>query len=377
MSHDHIDRTLKHNDIFGTIHIKNELETQADKKNLKGKFCSLPFSGIEVDSTGKVYTCCVAHMPYSIGNIYEQTLEDIWKGEKAKLIRESILDGSYRYCMHTICPRIVHEDLPDLREENKIELVEEPTRASLNLDSTCNLYCPSCRKTKIDFNSDDQQQLKIKSGLDNVISYIFSQPSDKRISLSVTGSGDPFYSVVYRDFLFNFDPAPWPNLKLNLVTHGVMLTEKYWDKMSKWHKRLNSIQITVDAATESTYNKLRPGGNWKTLLENLKMLGEKLIDFPETRLELYFIVQQGNYKEIVEFIDLINNLIVRGNVVFVFNKIMDWGTFSYEDFKEHAIWRPDHQDYANYLSIINFVKNKQQVDAHWGRYIGMNYGDIF
>ena len=44
MSHDHIDRTLKHNDIFGTIHIKNELETQADKKNLKGKFCSLPFS---------------------------------------------------------------------------------------------------------------------------------------------------------------------------------------------------------------------------------------------------------------------------------------------------------------------------------------------
>jgi radical SAM protein with 4Fe4S-binding SPASM domain len=377
VAHEHIDRTLKHNDIFGTIHIKNELETEKDKKNLKGKFCPLPFEGVEIDPQGRVYTCCVAHMPYAIGNVYEEKLEDIWHGEKVKLIRESILDGSYKYCMHTICPRIVHEDLREITEADKLAAVDVPIHATLNLDATCNLYCPSCRKSKVDNNDNDEEQKKIKAALDDVVSYIFSQPSDKRISLNVTGAGDPFYSIVYRDFLFNFDPRPWPNLKLNLVTHGVMLTKKYWDKMSNWHTRLKSIQITVDAASEDTYNKLRPGGNWNLLVENIKMLGEQLINYPETRLELYYIVQKGNYKEMIDFIELVNKLVLKGNVVLVFNKIMDWGTYSYDQYKDHAVWRPDHSEYQDYLSIIDSIRNKQQADPQWGQYIGMSNGDIF
>lgn len=372
-----IERTLHHNDIFGTIHIKNELESAKDKKNLKGKFCSLPFNGVEIDPQGKVYTCCVAHMPYPIGNVYEEKLEDIWHGDKVKLIRESILDGSYRYCMHTICPRIVHEDLPDITEEDKNRLVNVPTHATLNLDSTCNLTCPSCRKTKIDNNEDHEKQESIKSSLNDVISYMFSNPNDNQITLNVTGAGDPFFSVVYRDFLFNFDPTPWPNLKLNLVTHGVMFTKKYWDKMFNWHNRFRSIQITVDASKEETYNKLRPGGNWNLLVDNIRMLGKELYNYPETQLELYYIVQLGNYKEIPEFIELINSLIPQGNVRLVFNKIMDWGTFDYEEYKNRAVWRPDHPLNHEYLNIIDFVRNKQRNDNNWGKYIGMHNGDIF
>jgi MoaA/NifB/PqqE/SkfB family radical SAM enzyme len=89
----------------------------------------------------------------------------------------------------------------------------------------------------------------------------------------VTGSGDPFYSKIYRDYLLNFDITKYPKLEqLQIITNGNLLDEPLWKKM-KATPYIKTIEISIDAATKETYEKkTRWNGQWDRLIENLKLL---------------------------------------------------------------------------------------------------------
>ena len=72
-------------------------------------FCSMPFRFIEVSGwcppKGDVFICCPNWLRVPIGNILQcHSFEEIWNGEKAREIRRSILDRSFEYCDHSMCP---------------------------------------------------------------------------------------------------------------------------------------------------------------------------------------------------------------------------------------------------------------------------------
>jgi hypothetical protein len=112
-----------------------------EPKDLHGKFCSKPFETLSVRDDGSCWMCCTSWLPYSIGNLNEQSFEDIWHGEVATIIRESILDGSFRYCNHTVCGDISDNRLPDI--EGTPKAAEFPTHIMFENDASCNLTCPN------------------------------------------------------------------------------------------------------------------------------------------------------------------------------------------------------------------------------------------
>jgi len=95
-------------------------------------------------------TRCCGWVKHSLGNIVDLEIEEIWHGEKAREIRESIEDGSFRFCIADSCPLIGNKILPDLTpeefdaEKNKW-LKKTPHDFNLAYDYTCNHACPSCR----------------------------------------------------------------------------------------------------------------------------------------------------------------------------------------------------------------------------------------
>ena len=69
------------------------------EKNFAGQYCLSPFIQIEVTVEGHVRLCgCSGWMPTVIGNLFEQSLEDMLASELATDIRRSIITGSYKYC---------------------------------------------------------------------------------------------------------------------------------------------------------------------------------------------------------------------------------------------------------------------------------------
>lgn len=46
------------------------------------KACESPFFHIEVFPNGDVFTCCCDYIKWSIGNIFENTFEEVWNSKK-------------------------------------------------------------------------------------------------------------------------------------------------------------------------------------------------------------------------------------------------------------------------------------------------------
>ena len=73
---------------------------------LRNRFCPNPFKQIDLEESGAAFTCCSSWLPTPIGNLDHSPVMDIWNGSVIQSIRESIFDGSFRYCRHDRCPVI-------------------------------------------------------------------------------------------------------------------------------------------------------------------------------------------------------------------------------------------------------------------------------
>ncbi len=63
------------------------------------KGCNKPYEWAQVDPEGNVYPCCQISRRYSVGNLNDQTFEEIWNNEKFTEFREGLTNGNpNRWC---------------------------------------------------------------------------------------------------------------------------------------------------------------------------------------------------------------------------------------------------------------------------------------
>ena len=324
------------------------------------KFCHKPFEHLEPHPNGSCSLCCYSWLPHYAGKLDKETsVKDVFNSEIVKNVRASILDGSFKYCNHQLCPHIQNESLPNKDEitnkylrniiDNNIIDGLKPRFYNLCYDVSCNLSCPSCRKQKISHNKGPayERSFEIQQ---RIIEEVFSEPHKNYCFISVTGSGDPFGSKLFRDLLFNVDGRNFPNVFFNLQTNGVMFTPKYWDKMEKIQKNINTVIVSYDAGTEETYNITRRGGNWNKLQKNMEFLSSLRKNKKGINdLRIDFVVQKHNYKEMPLVVEIGKKLKV--DTVY-FSRIINWGTFNEEEFDSHAIWKSTHPEFKDYLKVM-------------------------
>lgn len=75
-----------------------------------------------------------------------------------------------------------------------------------------------------------------------------------------------------------------------------------------------STDISIDAASAGVYDRVRPPGNWDTLMNNLQFI-KKLDNL--VLLGISMVVQQDNYKEMMPFIELAESLVYKKRTTFV------------------------------------------------------------
>ena len=335
-------------------------QTPISDKNLQRKFCYRPFSQLDIYENGKLYSCCPSWLPTDIGNIWQQSIADAWNSPKSQAIRGAILDGSFRYCNHSICPHIQDGSLPDIEEagnnpvyKNIIDhaitrLDRLPVFINLCNDASCNLSCPSCRRGRILYTRGKEYE-KRQNLQDLIKSQLFSTPSEREFQINITGYGDPFASPVFRDFLFNLDGNDFPNLSIHLQTNGMLLTQKNWRKMHKIHRNISVVLVSFDAASEATYQVTRRGGHWPTLLKNMEGLGQLRRNSELKFLRMDFVVQAANFREMPEFIALAKSMHADRAA---FSMVLDWGTWSPAVYKEQRVWTQDHPQFDAFLNVL-------------------------
>lgn len=327
---------------------------------LAGRFCGNPFKQIDLEEAGVVYSCCSSWLPTPIGNLNQGAVMDCWNGPVIQKIRESIFDGSFRYCRHDRCPVIQNGELPTLEEaardplftriinERSTVVERPPVFVNLVNDRSCNLYCPSCRTERIN-HRDGPVTREISRIQERLLQPYLSEPNDLFFILSITGSGDPFASRVYRDLLYSLDGSDYPNMQIALQTNGVLLTPRNWQRMHAIHRNIVSVIISFDAATEETYAVTRRGGHWATLLENAAQMGA-LRKRGEVRvLRFDFVVQKANFREMIDFVHLARSL---GAGRACFSRLFNWGTWPRDEFLEQCVWEKGHPLFDEFQEIM-------------------------
>jgi wyosine [tRNA(Phe)-imidazoG37] synthetase (radical SAM superfamily) len=357
---------------------KSNRGTIKGPKDMSGKICLRPFTNIDIHSDFSARVCGESWMPAGIGDYSKSTVMEMWNGDIAVDIRRSILDGSYRYCDWHQCPLYSNDvdnlytidelisdnydiTIPKFRRLSKlgpwIAAIERgetflnimPANYNLAYDETCNLKCPSCRSYRKNF-FDGPEYRKAKLIHEKLISEIEKNKFENIRRLNLTGSGEPFASRIFRDFLFNFDGTCFPNLDINIQSNGLLFNSTVWRKMHRIHANFNEVYISIDAATSDTYKKIRVHGDFIKLLDNIAFLADLRRKGEINLLYLAFVVQRLNYQEMRQAIELTKYF---GADLIIFNLLNDWGSWSNKEYERNAVWKKDHPEFQNFLNELS------------------------
>ncbi len=333
---------------------------RAENPRLQDRFCAKPFESFELQENGSVHLCCPAWLRQRAGNLNDATAAEIWNSPAAQDIRRGILDGSFRHCNHDLCPEIQAGTLPTramaaanprhraIIDGNLTRLDGIPAFINLANDKSCNLSCPSCRTHRIQFN--DGPGYKARKRLqDRLVSSFFATPTDQPFVVNVTGSGDPFGSRIFRDFLFGLDRAKFPRMQVDLQTNGVLFTEKTWGNLRKIHGAIGTVRVSFDAASEATYAITRRGGDWRQLLDNMAFLAGRRQAGEIGELIVYFVVQKANFREMADFVRLGKSF--AADRIF-FSRAVNWGTWVASEYDDQCVWDPRHPLHGDFVRAI-------------------------
>ena len=343
---------------------------------LSSMACMTPFKHIEIHSHGQISVCCQTWLPKWCGNLLTDDPATVLDNINRKTIVDDMRNGCFDHC-NDLCPQLnkyltngpsgdqTWSIVPVDSLEQRI--IKEPYWVYFSYDPSCNLQCPSCRTNLIVYrpdNSADKDAARIviiHNKVKEIIKLLLATGSEVR--LSITGSGDPFASPLYWEYLKELASTPQPStLKIILQTNGVMMTEQNLLEIKSLWPHISYMNISIDAATEGTYKIVRKNGNFKRLQKNLDTFDSMIVDgcFPNFEgWQTNFIVQRDNYKELGKFIEW--QLTFKSKPMVWTNLISQWYHMSDEVFNKMAIWQDNHPDRAELVEILKnpIFKNNQ------------------
>lgn len=261
------------------------------KTGIERKVCRRGLNDIWVNGAdGNVRMCGWSN--FFVGNLTEQSIEEIWHGERAEQFRKSMLDGSYRYCNHSKCPHCANNELQNNMVE--YEVPEYPGFCSLSYQLQCNYVCKFCRtKHYIPCECERENYKKIEQEIKKMTPHLKV--------LSANGAGEFFCSdsiiKLVNDASFNKD------IKFELESNGSLFNAHNWEKVSKLGQYDLSVAITLHSFNESTYQYLS-GTNISVeqVVENLYFISELRRQGKINKFEIATVICERNFREMPEFV---------------------------------------------------------------------------
>lgn len=297
----------------------------------KYSICQIPYTTLNIHESGDAFLCCDAWVNwYSVGNIFNDSFEEIWNGEKAHEFRKQFCTDDYKYCNLNICLK---------GETEKVEATEEaktfPHTVVLTYDPVCNIDCLFCAIDKRTNTSKFDE--KIDEWLPNIAK------NTKVISLN--GYGEALASkhskkVIKKCVEIN------PEIKFELQTNGILASRRILEELGI----LNNVErllISVHAAKEDTYNKLIKNGNFKAVMKNLKEIAELKEQGKIKHVEIKCVITSVNYKEMVELAQLAKEYSIR--ITFL-NLV--WSDICPTLDKSLDITKQNHPQHNNFIDVI-------------------------
>lgn len=172
-----------------------------------------------------------------------------------------------------------------------------PLKLEMDIVNKCNLRCPMCMMRHQSHYRRPLQRMSLEDF------EILAGESFWNVSaLSFTYGAEPLLHPEFSRFIKIAGRYRIPNVYA--VTNGLLLSEAIIKAMVMYG--LHGLAVSVDAACPETYGKIRVGGDWGRLMQNLRDFQriKRELRSKTPHLELDFVMMKTNIRELPEFVDL-------------------------------------------------------------------------
>lgn len=266
---------------------------------MKMKTCKRLIDFVQIINAEGEVRLCSWSLNNIVGNLQEEDITTILRGEKAKELRRKIAAGDFSNCPADNCPYIANGNINEILVEYDENKIGYPETLLLAYEGNCNYNCTCCTSHQhmVDTRMNDYSFLydSLEERIKTILPYI------KHIGAN--GRGEVFVSPRTMRLLSEWKPnAPAKECSVGIETNGSLFNENNWKKIDNLGKYHLKVAITVMSFDELTYQYLS-GTNYpiEKLLESLnfvkKLREEGIID----ELEIATVMQELNFREMPEF----------------------------------------------------------------------------
>jgi len=294
---------------------KNNYKSAFDKKllkeyfknqngSLKNSFCKAPLVSMDFALNGMVIPCCLNHS-YIYGKYPEDSLHEIWFGDKVKIFRKKLsgMDLS-RGCF--LCEQDLLIKNFDLILSKTYSYFQEnvyPLNMGFALDNTCNLSCQMCSGVN---SSTYRSEIEHHAPFNNPYDTNFVLQLEEfipHLQKAVFAGGEPFlidmyYEIWERIIIIN------PKIEIVICTNGTVLNQRIKDLIDKG---LFYFAVSVDSFKKENFEKIREKAKFEQFMKNFNYFHEY-----SKRNDRWMTINvcpiQQNWQEIPELLQRANEM---------------------------------------------------------------------
>ena len=267
-------------------------------------YCAAPWRGLHINPRGDVKTCCAGD-PNMLGNLNDQTIEQILHGPLMKEIRQSLKKGNpHAYCYNCVqaerygrSERNWHNNVsPEFDPTTAPDDEHIPTLIDVRWNITCNLSCNYCGD-KCSSKWASMKHRPFKSGArpyyEQVCDYLEQhKPNIREVALV---GGEPLL-LPENERLLDVLPADCivtliTNVSVDLANNKIFEKLKTRSQVG-WSLSFDNI--------DQRFEYVRHGGSWELVQRNLDIL-RPLMESKQHWGGIHAVYNLYNATRLVEF----------------------------------------------------------------------------
>ncbi len=283
-------------------------------------FCEFPFNRVRLTSEGQVSFCCFmrpdplrSEEDAYIGNVLENTFDEIWFGSKAESIREETLAG--RLHAKCNCPGCPFQSMNVPYPTKEVTFNEYPNFLEIDLPNThCNVgglrpnantspACVMCERASPNFRPENNHLFEVLDRIKHIVPNLHQ--------IHVQGIAEPFYQTREEGYLLfdvldtlNFD-AFNDKITLSVTTNATLFKSSV---RSEYLRRVprSITNFSIDASTPETFKNIRIFDCFDKVIENLYAFSSERVRERQF-IRIHANVNIMNVREVVGLVPIAAN----------------------------------------------------------------------
>lgn len=270
--------------------------------------CYAPIASMYFDAFGNVTACC-QNTRQVLGNVRDQSISDIWRGEPALRLRQAVRDYDLgvgcEFCQWQLDDGNVEATFATSFDDLAVSGSDPPwpTQMEFALSNSCNLECVMCHG---DFSSSIRAHREHRPPLPKVYGDRYFEELAEflpHLHRARFFGGEPF--LAEESFrVFELLLAQRSSVPCNVTTNG-----------TQWNERIErvldglpvSIGVSLDGVTPETVESVRLNASFGVVLTNLVRF-RRYTERRGTVLSLTFCLMRPNWHEFGDFLAFADDL---------------------------------------------------------------------